>query len=101
MLFRPSSLQRLLISLDSTDFSFKKNNPGWQVELEIHVDGGGGIAGEEVARLAHHWTWKHGKKKVVLAEQNHGLVASWRDAWIPEERQLAVIFEDDAEVSPQ
>ena len=72
-----------------------------KVELEIHVDGGGGIAGEEVARLAHQWTWKHGRKvhstssewreldwqsgqKVVLAEQNHGLVASWRDAWIPE-----------------
>ena len=37
-----------------------------KVELEIHVDGGGGIAGEEVARLAHQWTWKHGKKV-----QNH------------------------------
>ena len=33
-----------------------------KVELEVHVDGGGGIAGEEVARLAHQWTWKHGRK---------------------------------------
>ena len=71
-----------------------------KVELELHVDGGGGIAGEEVARLAHQWTWKHGRKvhstssewreldwqsdqRVFVAEENHGLVASWRDAWIP------------------
>ena len=33
-----------------------------KVELEIHVDGGGGIDGEEVARLAHQWTWEHGRK---------------------------------------
>ena len=30
-LFRPNSLRRLLLSLDRTDFAFKRNNPGWQV----------------------------------------------------------------------
>ena len=43
-----------------------------KVELEIHVDGGGGIAGEEVARLAHQWTWKHGRKV-------HSTSSEWRE----------------------
>ena len=30
-LVRPNSLRRLLLSLDRTDFAFKRNNPGWQV----------------------------------------------------------------------
>ena len=30
-LIRPNSLRRLLLSLDRTDFAFKRNNPGWQV----------------------------------------------------------------------
>ena len=75
---RPSSLQRLLQSLDRTDFTFSKNNPQWQVldysqgtqilpfflkvELELHVDGGGGEAGDEVVRMANNWIFKHGKK---------------------------------------
>ena len=34
----------------------------FQVELELHVDGGGGEAGDEVVRMANNWTWKHGEK---------------------------------------
>ena len=43
-----------------------------KVELEIHVDGGGGIDGEEVARLAHQWTWEHGRK--VIHHPNGGIL---------------------------
>ena len=43
-----------------------------KVELEIHADGGGGIAGEEVASLAHQWTWEHGRKV-------HSTSSEWRD----------------------
>ena len=34
----------------------------FQVELELHVDGGGGEAGDEVVRMADNWIWKHGEK---------------------------------------
>ena len=34
----------------------------FQVELELHVDGGGGEAGDEVVRMANNWIWKHGEK---------------------------------------
>ena len=33
-----------------------------KVELELHVDGGGGEAGDEVVRMANNWIWKHGEK---------------------------------------
>ena len=37
----------------------------FQVELELHVDGGGGEAGDEVVRMANNWIWKHGEKVKV------------------------------------
>jgi len=36
---------------------------------------------------------------VIVSDANQGLVAAWRNAWKPKERELAVILEDDAEVS--
>ena len=38
---RPDSLYRLLKSLENSDYSFGRNNPNWNIILEIRVDGGG------------------------------------------------------------
>ena len=39
---RPRPLQRLLTSLERSDYTFKQNNPGWEILVAIRVDGGGG-----------------------------------------------------------
>ena len=59
---RPCSLQRLLSSLERSDYSFVRNNPGWDLLVEIRVDGGGGEEGEEVKRIAKEWRCGFGNK---------------------------------------
>ena len=59
---RPRSLQRLLSSLERSDYSFVRNNPGWDLLVEIRVDGGGGEEGEEVKRIAEEWRCGFGTK---------------------------------------
>ena len=39
---RPDSLQRLLNSLEQSEYNFVEGNPNWQLLLEIRVDGGWG-----------------------------------------------------------
>ena len=43
-----------------------------------------GNMGERYNTIGMEGYWLTSDQKVVWAEQNHGLVASWRDAWIPE-----------------
>ena len=59
---RPHSLQRLLSSLERSDYSFVRNNPGWDMLVEIRVDGGGGEEGEKVKRIAKEWMCGFGTK---------------------------------------
>ena len=59
---RPHSLQRLLSSLERSDYSFVRNNPGWNLLVEIRVDGGGGQEGEEVKRISKEWRCRFGIK---------------------------------------
>ena len=61
---RPSSLRRLLASLDRSDYNFKRNNPGWNLIVEVKIDGGGGKEGEEVIRIARNWKCPFGKKVI-------------------------------------
>ena len=53
---RPSSLLRLLRSLETSDYTFVKNNPFWDILVEIRVDGGGGAEGEKVRAVAEEWS---------------------------------------------
>ena len=52
---RPESLQRLIRSLDRSDYGFKQNNPNWETKVEIRVDGEGGEDGEKVKKIANNW----------------------------------------------
>jgi len=97
---RPSSLSRLLTSLEDSDYHFQENNQNWRVELEIHRDGGGGDKGRRTREVAEQFNFTHGNKVVIEAHQNQGALESWRNAWNWRDNELFVILEDDNEVSP-
>lgn len=96
---RPSSLKRLLTSLEDSDYYFHDNNQNWRIELEIHRDGGGGDEGRRTMEVAEQFKFTHGNKRVVEADQNQGALESWRNAWSWRADELFVILEDDNEVS--
>lgn len=90
---------RLLNSLDAASYSFH-NNPGWDLVLEVRVDGGGGEQGEAASKAAKQFVFRHGRKFVVESEVNQGIMEAWRTAWSWRERELFIVIEDDAEMSP-
>ena len=113
---RPSSLSRLLCSLEKADYTFKENNFKWKIQVEIRIDGEGGKKGKEVKKVANQWTPSFGNKvrqtllgknektilflqSVVKSPYNLGLVGSWRSVWSWRENELFIILEDDSEVS--
>ena len=59
---RPDSLHRLLTSLEDSDYDFPINNPHWNLELEIHIDGGGGEKARQAVKVAKEFAWSHGPK---------------------------------------
>jgi hypothetical protein len=65
------------------------------------IDGEGGEQGEEVKQMARQFNFSHGLKTVVESEANRGIMEAWRHAWAWRERELFVVIEDDAEMSPQ
>ena len=75
---RPHSLQRLLSSLERSDYSFVRNNPWWDLLVEIRVDGGGGKEGEEVKRIAKEWSCGFGTKvryiTIIILHRNNQCV---------------------------
>jgi glycosyltransferase involved in cell wall biosynthesis len=88
---RPASLNRILISLNSSKFSNS-------VKLYISIDGGGV---PEVLNLAKEFHWKHGVKEVIHHDRNLGLrnhILSCGD--ISQQHDAIVLFEDDIFVSP-
>ncbi|EKX37718.1 hypothetical protein GUITHDRAFT_165425 [Guillardia theta CCMP2712] len=100
---RPSSLLRLLRSLDLANYSPDR------ADLEIWIDGpSGGSRDEErkkTLQVAEEFSWRHGKKTLEVRDKNVGLVGQWLGCWQPEEgarlfESIVVIFEDDMEVSP-
>ena len=97
---RPQSLQRMLHSLEMADYKFKRNNPGWKLMLEIHVDGGGGLEGQRVKEVASQFEFSYGSKIVIERENNIGVMEAWKNAWSWEDNELFVVIEDDVEMSP-
>eukprot|EP00960_Hanusia_phi_P024123 711472-Hanusia_phi.AAC.2 len=99
---RPSSLLRLLRSLDHADYSDDR------ADLEIWVDGpsdrGRGEERRKTLEVAKEFWWRHGKKQVEVREKNVGLVGQWLGCWRPRKdarlfESIVVIFEDDMEVT--
>ena len=74
---RPFSLQRLLTSLEASDY--KTNS--WELLLEIHIDGGGGVEGEKVREVANNFKFTFGSKDVLEGNVNIGVMAAWKNAW--------------------
>ena len=97
---RPKSLQRLLDSIENSDYNFTRNNPGWELVLEIRVDGEGGDEGTIAKQVARDFQFSHGSKVMVEEEVNRGIMQAWRRAWTWREKELFIIIEDDVEMSP-
>ena len=97
---RPKSLQRLLNSLENSDYGFSKNNPNWDLVLEIRIDGGGEEEGEATKKIARDFKFSSGRKVIVEDDVNRGIMQVWRRAWTWRERELFVIIEDDVSMSP-
>jgi len=97
---RPRSLHRLLRSLEDSHYNFPKNNPNWNVVLEIRVDGGGGDEGRLVQNVARNFKFSHGIKSVIVSDSNRGIMDAWKHAWSWRDRELFIIIEDDVEMSP-
>lgn len=99
---RPSSLSRLLTSLESAAYD------GDSVELEISVDhpiptpdDDDTNTWSDTLELAHKFQWSHGTKLVIEQEHNIGLVGQWTRGWTkPKEDELCLFVEDDVEVTP-
>ena len=97
---RPRSLQRLLDSIENSDYNFTRNNPNWNLVLEIRVDGGGGEDGENVKQIAKDFRFSYGTNIVVEDDVNRGIMQVWRRAWTWRDKELFIIIEDDVEMSP-
>ena len=67
--------------------------------IPAQVDGGGGERGDEVRRLVENFTLPRARVEVRAKEENEGFMAAWRTAWQPRPGELALIAEDDAELS--
>ena len=95
---RPQSLHRVLTSLELANY--RRNSQPWELLLEIHVDGGGGIDGERVKQVAHQFEFSHGSKQVKERIVNIGVMEAWKNAWSWQDNELFVVIEDDVEMSP-
>lgn len=94
---RPSSLQRLLESLNEADYLFHS------VSLEIHIDFDAERTEDwrKTIEIAKGFTFKFGPTTVLTASQPGNLVGAWWNAW-PHPMQCggrAIILEDDLKVS--
>ncbi|XP_040574754.1 uncharacterized protein [Lepeophtheirus salmonis] len=98
---RPHSLQRLLNSLDKTEF----DEPEDYFDVEIHVDKSLGSLYKDCVKIAKNYTTSKmnskGKSTPKIFKTNHGLRAAWFDAWYPKpDDEFSIFVEDDLELSP-
>lgn len=97
---RGQSLLRLLESLGRGEYE-----GGECIDLDIWVDKGNGEDYEEVLRVVRGYGWEFGVKSVHERLEKAGLYEQWIYTWEGIEgggvREMAVILEDDLEVSPQ
>lgn len=89
---RANSLQRLLKSLQKTDFD------GDNVNLVINVDFSND--NQKVQDVSRSFSFNHGCKTVNFFNESKGLAMSWFTAWYPRhENDYSIILEDDLEVA--
>jgi len=89
---RLPSLQRLLTSLVQANFV------GATVPLDIHLEA---QEPEELLRYVVQFEWPFGPKQVHLRQSKGGLINAVLESWYPASmEEMAVILEDDVEVSP-
>jgi hypothetical protein len=90
---RPSALERLLASLRGADYP-----DGARIPLVISIDGGGD---PEVRTLADRFEWPFGDKRVIVADQNLGVVQHFFVCGdLSREYGSIIYLEDDLLVSP-
>ncbi len=92
---RERSLKRLLDSVAAADY------PDEEITLVISVDRAKDGSGEATRKLAEDFSWEHGKKQLILHEENLGLkkhVLSCGD--LSREYGSVILLEDDLYVSP-
>ena len=77
-----------------TDFPLQHKN------LSCQVDGGGGAPGEDVRKVIKNFTFAGGEIEIRDHAKNMGPLAAWRDAWTWRDREMFIVLEDDAELSP-
>ena len=90
---RPKSLQRLLKSIEKTDYENDR------VELHIHIDKS--TDNDVCIKVAKSFQFSRGKVDFDISEQNNGLRNAWFRAWRPQDNERAIILEDDIELSVQ
>ncbi len=90
---RPYALQRLLSSLREASYP-----P--QVRLVIAIDAGGENTAV-VRQLAAAFEWPHGEKRLILHQENQGLIGSvFFGGGLSQEYGAIILLEDDLVVSP-
>ncbi len=90
---RATSLRRLLVSLENTDYL------GDAVRLVVKVDHSKDNA--RAIDVAKSTPFTHGPKTIEVSDVNLGLRRAWFQAWSPETPDsYGIILEDDVEVSP-
>lgn len=90
---RSDSLKRLLQSLQNADYD------GDTINLHIHIDKS--EDNQECIRVARDFLFSHGTVAVDNAVTNRGLRDSWLGAWRPQKKEVALILEDDIDLSPK
>ncbi len=95
---RPGSLQQCLTSLQK----LVTDNAKAVLEIWIDVDKNGKVH-EEVVDVAKGFRWQHGPVRVTIQEEHAGIMGQWIDTWRPlqeKTKEIALILEDDIDVSP-
>ncbi|ELU18185.1 hypothetical protein CAPTEDRAFT_216271 [Capitella teleta] len=94
---RYQSLQRTLNALNFLELD------GYSGHLDIFVDRNERQELHlETVKVAESFTWSKGPSRVHLQDKHVGIYGQWVDSWRPplDSNELAIIIEDDIEVSP-
>lgn len=94
---RAVPLKRLLMSAEAADYGDER------VDIDIWIDRENGKAIDfNVLKVAEQFIWSHGAKTIHLRRKNGGLYQQWIYTWkiTDQTDEIAVILEDDLELSP-
>jgi hypothetical protein len=94
---RPTSLHKCLSALDSVELD------GHIGHLDIFIDRNeDGEVDNETLHVAESFVWSLGETVVHVQQVHVGLYGQWIDSWRPkrQSKELAIIVEDDIDISP-